>query len=99
MHQTGGTMKIKIEIEVTDAEQKALLQNSIERVLNNAIDVGSAVEQKGARVSQDIRDRASTLWQDCEELKPIVSKVWWAAANEVRVEAYKAEAKAKEKLP
>lgn len=83
-------VEITLKVTLTYAEQLQLLQNSVERVLNNAIAVGSAV-QDAAVVDSHIRERGSTLWQDAEELLPVVRKLWWEAANQVRVEAMKSK--------
>lgn len=78
-------MKITITLDLDDAEQNTLLQYSIERVLNNAIYVGGQVElAKGG-----LGERASTLWQDCEDLLPLTRKIWGAAAEALRVELWK----------
>jgi hypothetical protein len=85
-------MIIKFEVELTEAEALQLTTNSIERVMNNAIHVG-AVFERGGRSREGDRERASTLWQDCEELLPVMRKLWWDAANAVRVAAMKKEQK------
>lgn len=79
--------KITIELELDLGEQQMLLQTSLERVLNNAIFVGSKAE----RAKGDLGERASTLWQDCEMLLPLTRKVWGAAAEALRVELFKEE--------
>jgi hypothetical protein len=81
--------KILVELDLTPAEAKMLAQNSVERVLNNAIRVGGWVEEHldgGPKMSdeeQTMAESGSTLWQDCEELKPLVVKIWWAVHEEV----------------
>lgn len=74
-------MKVQIELELTERELRLLLQNSLERVMNNAIYVGTTVED---HTKGHISERASTLWQDCEELKPLTVKLWCTAQEAVR---------------
>lgn len=73
-------MKITLTLELTEAEARQVLDNSIERVMNNAIHVGSAA-QGCIYLSEGLRENASTLWQDCEELKPITYKLWENVRN------------------
>jgi len=73
------THKLTIEIEMSSENIRRLRENSILRVMNNAIFVGEKGEQKFQ--SDDLRERASTLWQDCEELKLIVNDLWRSAQN------------------
>lgn len=68
-------MKVVLELELSDTEVLVFRQNSIERVFHNAIWVGQRFEQ------QDPTERASILWQDCEELKPIVTHLWNSIRN------------------
>jgi hypothetical protein len=79
--------KVTVEFELTDAEVIQLRQNSIERVLSNGIEVGQLVELSARPplrpVSPTLAESASTLWQDCEELKPVVTKLWGALQNAV----------------
>ena len=90
-------MKLTVTIDLTKLEEAQLGQNSIERVLNNAIFVGGEVDEAGeVTVPEDMAERASILWQDCEELKPLVCKIWAALQNarfEQLVAADKAEGK------
>lgn len=76
--------KFTITVELDDADQLYLLQNAIERGINNAIWVGRRVEKKTAG---DMSERASTLWQDFEEVKPLLCKIWGATQEAVRVGA------------
>lgn len=80
------TKTIKVELELTDAEMRRLLSISLERVINNAIYVGSAAEDDPV---EEVSERASTLWQDCEELKPLLMRLWDGAANNLRNQLYK----------
>lgn len=59
---------------LTAAEEKLILQSSIERVFNNAIFIGHIGESDLKEEEQ--RERASILWQDCEELKWVARKLW-----------------------
>ena len=84
-------MKIKLELELTDAEVRMIGSMSLERVLNNAIHVGGEAQAcadsnepaTGREVERwkDLAERGSTLWQDCEELKPVTMKIWNAVHN------------------
>lgn len=75
-------MKIIVELELSRLEMATICSNSIERVLNNAIHIGGEAEL-GKPLSEGDRERASTLWQDCEELKPITTKLWGAVHNQI----------------
>jgi hypothetical protein len=81
-------MKITIEIDLTEKQEVQIRQNSIERVLNNAISVGSRTENSG--VSTGLREDASTLWQDAEDLKYVTTYIW----NAVRDGIFKAKLEA-----
>jgi hypothetical protein len=81
--------KIMVQVYLTldEQEYRALLQNSIERVMNNAISVGNELQyfhQVGAVPTETPAELASTLWQDCDELKPLVVKIWGAVQQSVR---------------
>ena len=74
-------MKLTIELELDKREQQQILQNSIERVMNNAMSIGEAVEQH--MKLDNLREDASILWQDCEELKPLNRKLWCAVQDAI----------------
>ena len=77
-------MKLTIEVEISDKDRIQVLQNSLERVMNNAIFVGQCCEKiKNSMVAE----RSSTLWQDCEELKDLTCKLWDALRNKVYEDA------------
>lgn len=80
-------MKVTLEIELSESQVAQLLSNSIERVMNNAIYVGANGEL--AFRKQVARERASTLWQDCEELKPLVCEIWSGLSEATRKELYR----------
>ena len=83
-------MKITLTISLSDAEQHLIGSNSIERIFNNAIRVGSAVE---SHPNPSLSEDASTLWQDCEELKPITTKLWNEVRNAIFLASLKKEPK------
>jgi accessory colonization factor AcfC len=63
--------------ELTKREEDQLLQNSIERVINNSMD-------RAYKHYDDPKDEdASINYDDWEELKPLVNKLWDKARNEV----------------
>lgn len=70
---------VHLDIELSREEIFKLRQNSIERVFNNAIEVGTDGEKE---LSGLAAERASTLWQDAEDLKELVDKLWRTAQNE-----------------
>lgn len=80
-------MKLTIEIELKESEANQILLNSIERVLNTASEVGGL----GERFFKRDRDRelASTSWQDCDDLKPVVVKIWNVVSNAVFLERHR----------
>lgn len=82
---------VVVELELTDAEQMRLLENSIERVMNNAIRVGTWAEKPGNTRLKRLQEDGSVLWQDCEELKPLVCKFWSAISEAVRRKLYEAQ--------
>lgn len=65
---------ITLTITLTPKEINDITENSMERVMNNAIDVGGYVERESK--SDGYAERGSTLWQDCEDLKWTVNKLW-----------------------
>lgn len=80
------TVTVTLELELDHAEQTRLLQNSIERVMNNAIQVGQHAQDPGDNDDSKAQfsEQGSILWQDCQELKPLVNKIWWAVQEAVR---------------
>ena len=74
-------MQIQITLDLDDKEMALISSVSIERVMNNAINIG-AVGSKVFKLEAYKTD-ASTLWQDCEELKPITRKLWGAVQNQI----------------
>lgn len=75
-------MKLTIEVEIPDRDAQAMLGWSIERVLNNAINIGTLAQTRLER-SIDCND-ASTLWQDAEEIKPLTVRIWGATQEAIR---------------
>jgi hypothetical protein len=73
--------KFTFTVDLDENDKLRLLQNSIERVMNNAIWVGGEAQNE---LKGDASERGSTLWQDCEELKPLTCKIWGAAQEAVR---------------
>lgn len=71
--------RVIIEINLSYADLRRLNENSLERVLHNAGRVGAGVER--AACSDSLKEQASTLWQDAEELTPLASRLWCAAQN------------------
>jgi hypothetical protein len=80
-------MKLIIEMELTEQEANYILSCSIERVMNNAINIGSKGE-KELKLERD-RENASVLWQDCEDAKPVTTKMWNTVRNAVFIERNK----------
>jgi hypothetical protein len=78
MRQERTFMRVTITLELSKQAEHSLLQNSIERVMNNAIYVGRKAERSW-RQDETSAERASILHQDCEELKPLVCALWNAA--------------------
>lgn len=59
--------------ELTAREKAQILQNSIERVINTSIQLAEkAVESQNGR----LRELGDTNFQDWEELKTLVVKLW-----------------------
>jgi hypothetical protein len=81
-------MKITIELELNKDEPLLIRTCSIERVLNNAIEVGSYV-QNLSRARDDMAQNGSTLWQDCDMVKPVLRKIWGAISEAVFIEMQK----------
>ena len=73
-------LTITVTLVLSQREQAHILQNSIERVLNNAIFVG---EKACASKDEATSERGFTLFQDCEDLKEITTKLWNSARNEI----------------
>ena len=72
-------MKHSIEIELTDAQWKLVRSMSLERMINNAINIGGLGETQ-LKEERDRQD-ASSLWQDFEELKSTLMAIWNAVHN------------------
>lgn len=68
-------MKITVTLDLSEVEQKALLQNSIERVINNS--------KRRALESESSDDRAQINYDDWENLGPLTNKLWWATRDAV----------------
>lgn len=77
------TITVECTFTLTQEQYTQLLQNSIERVLNNAIEIGGWGET--GVVPRSVREDASILWQDCTELKPLVCQIWTRVQEDVRV--------------
>lgn len=65
----------------TEAEKRLLLENSIERVLNNALWVGDVGMKARDPV---VSERAGILVDDVAHLKPLVDKLWREAQEIAR---------------
>lgn len=72
-------MKHTIEIELTDAQWKLVRSMSLERMINNAINIGGLAQAQLKEESN--REDGSSLWQDFEELKPLLMIIWRAVHN------------------
>jgi hypothetical protein len=72
---------VSAELALDKAERKYLLDNAVERVMNNAMRIGKI---GASALPPAYREDASVLWQDCTELKPIINKIWWAIQEAVR---------------
>jgi hypothetical protein len=81
-------MKLLVEIELNKDEPMLIRTCSIERVMNNAIKVGSYV-QNHDKSSEAMRENGSSLWQDCDMLKPVLRKIWNAVSEAVFIEMQK----------
>lgn len=64
--------------ELTDAEKKQILSNSIERVVNTAIKCAEYTEGSEEEATSE---RGSTSRQDLEELKWLIVKLWERERN------------------
>lgn len=80
------TRTIQLTLELTVPDQRRLLSNSLGRVMNNAVRVGG--EAESALPLEGDRERASTLWQDAEELGPLAERLWAAVANAIREQMF-----------
>jgi len=72
-------MKINIPLEVSEKDQLYLLENSIERVFNNAILI-----LKHLRAGINHED-GWILLEDLEECKTLISSLFTSARNEVYI--------------
>jgi len=81
-------MKITVEIELNKDEPMLIRTCSVERVLNNAIEVGTYVQNLG-RAREDMQENGSTLWQDCDMLKPVLRNIWNTVSEAVFIEMQK----------
>ena len=77
---------MKLEINLTRRELVIIRQNSLERMVNTAIKCGSLLEQTRRAPTLRERELASTSWQDFEELKPLLLKIWNAVSNQAFIE-------------
>jgi hypothetical protein len=75
------TMRFTIVVSLSENEAQTFRQNSLERVLNNAIHCGQLGETRFK--NQLDREKASTLWQDVEEVKPLLDGIWKSVQNEI----------------
>jgi hypothetical protein len=81
-------MKLLVEIELSKDEPMLIRTCSVERVLNNAIEVGTYVQNLG-RAREDMQENGSILWQDCDMLKPVLRKIWNTVSEAVFIEMQK----------
>ena len=80
-------MKLSLVIEITEQEAQTISENALERVLSNAIRVG---KHGAVNFTNELQsERASILKDDCETLKPIVSRIWRDVQNAIFVECNK----------
>lgn len=77
-------MKVTIEIDVEPQDVQRVLEFSLQRVINNAISVGLEIQDLRESPSDEVRLNASILWQDCRDLRDILSYVWAAFQEGVR---------------
>jgi hypothetical protein len=73
-------IKLVVEVELNNDEFVYLMEHSVERIFNNAIYIGELGEVQLR--SEVARERASTLWQDVEEVKPLLVRLWAKLMNE-----------------
>lgn len=69
-------------MQLTEADRIMLLSNSIERVCNTAMEVGGWTQNNAK--DEHMQELGSTSWQDIEELKPLLCKLWNDAQERVR---------------
>lgn len=77
----------EMTMNLTKQEETMLLQNSLERVINNAIFVGTKAM---ASKNPDTSERAYILVDDCEAMRSLASRLW----NDAREEVIKARIRA-----
>lgn len=73
---------VTLTITLSPQQVRRLLETSLERTLNSAIEVGMAAEQT-KRIPPAVAE-ALVFLDDMEEMKPIATKLWDAARNAVR---------------
>lgn len=88
--------KFQVEIELSEQEQKSLLENSIERVINTSARVSLCVAQ-GGKITAEVREDAGINWQDWEDLKWLVVKLFDRSRNAVQIEHFRRADEAKQK--
>jgi hypothetical protein len=81
-------MTITLTLTLTPKEVNDITENSMERVMNTAIEVGGWAESaaRNPEVNSRMSELGSTSWQDCEDLKWTVNKLW----NQTRDAIFKA---------
>lgn len=73
-----------LTMTLSKEEYTKVLQNSIERVMNTAIELGGAAEN--GETNEHLKELGSTSWQDCEELKSTNTKLWNEVRNAIFIE-------------
>ena len=69
-------------VKLDEGDEKRILDNSIERVINASIQVAQAAETNRIH-GYGIEELASTNWQDWEDLKPLTVKIWNSLRNSI----------------
>jgi len=74
-------------LELSDADKRNLSTCSVERMINTSIRIAQVAEESK---NEKLSELGSTSWQDWDELKPLVLKLWNYHAELHRVEAFNA---------
>lgn len=66
--------------KLTKREENQILQNSVERMINTSIQLAQHLEDSK---DERIKELASISWQDWEELKQLIVKLWNRERNDI----------------
>lgn len=77
-------LKLYVKVELTEDQAQQISSNSIERVINNSINMAYFVED-AQHAEEHLKEDASICQQDWEDLKPIATQIWNAVRNEIFV--------------